>query len=67
MTYHPSLVAVTSKGVPMVHVVITEDDEIAADAQARDPGVVAFDLDEPFDRVVEALMPHRDVPGPGLL
>ena len=51
----------------MVHVVITEDDAIAADAQARDPGVVAFDLDEPFDRVVEALMPHRDVPGPGLL
>ena len=67
MTYSRRLVAVTSEGVPVVHVVITEDDEIVADAQARDPGVVAFDLDEPFDRVVEALMPHRDVPGPGLL
>jgi len=67
MTPNRNLVLVTSEGVPMVHVVITEDDAIAADAQARDPGVVAFDLDEPFDRVVEALMPHRDVPGPGLL
>jgi hypothetical protein len=67
MTHSPRLVSVTSAGVPMVHVVITEDDKIAADAQARDPGVVAFDLDEPFERVVEALMPHRDVPGPGLL
>ena len=51
----------------MVHVVITENDDIAADAQARDPAVIAFDLDEPFDRVVEALMPGRDVPGPGFL
>ena len=67
MTYSHRLFTVTSEGVPMVHVVITEDDAIAADAQARDPGVVAFDLDEPFDRVVEALMPQRDVPGPGLL
>jgi len=67
MTHSRRLVAVTSEGMPMVHVLITEDDAIAADAQARDPGVVAFDLDEPFDRVVEALMPHRDVPGPGLL
>jgi hypothetical protein len=47
----------------MVHVVITEDAAIAADAQARDPGVVAFDLDEPFDRVVEVSVQSCGVRG----
>lgn len=51
----------------MVHVLITADDAAAAELRGRDPSARAFDLDEPFDRVVEALMPHRDVPGAGLV
>jgi hypothetical protein len=53
--------------VIVVHVLITDDEAAAAEVLAQDRAAVAFDLDEPFDRVVDALMPYRDLPGPGLL
>lgn len=51
----------------MVRVLISNDDAAVAELQDRDPSAVMFELDEPFDAVVDALMPNRDVPGPGFL
>lgn len=36
-------------------------------AGERGSSVVSFDLDAPFNEVVHALMPDREVPGPGFL
>jgi hypothetical protein len=54
-------------GRTVVRVLISHDEAAIAELQARDPSAVALDLDQPFDRVVELLMPSRDVPGPGFV
>lgn len=54
----------------MVRVLILSDDSDDAAVQAArhsTRGAVVMDLDAPFDAVVEALMPDRDVPGPGFV
>lgn len=51
----------------MVRVLITSDEAAVEAVRDRDPGAVALDLDAPFDAVVDALMPHREIPGPGFL
>lgn len=49
----------------MVRVVIARD-EFFAQAHGEAP-LASFELDAPFDEVVAALMPHREVPGPGFV
>ncbi len=51
----------------MVHVTISNDDPVRAGDDRRSREGVTFDLDAPFNKVVDALMPHRDVPGPGFV
>lgn len=51
----------------MTHVLISSDDDAFAAARRSDPDAVVMDLDEPFEQVVVALMPHRTIPGPGFL
>lgn len=51
----------------MVHVLISDDDGAVEAARRSDPHAVVMDLDEPFDEVVNALMPRGEVPGPGFL
>jgi hypothetical protein len=51
----------------MVHVVVSRKAPPADLLREGDPSAVVYDLDAPFDEVVEAMMPRREVPGPGFV